>query len=821
MIKLYVEKLYRYPRIQEPLTAAIPFAQGELREESSVKVLDGANVLPVQSKVTARHLDGSVKYLFLRFMADLPGNAGKEFTCVWKEDRMAAKNQEKKNPEEKHFPTLQRCSTADKPAVCGDKETETVYAEEISGGFQVSSGSFWFQVKNNSDKLFADIHDGWQKYGGERFAGPFLEERKENTVLPPCDMVFNRWEILENGPICVVLKAKGTHTAEGRSIAFETKLTAYAGKPWIEVSYRIINTSVQVLDIGALGFYCKAENDSPVSSVIEEEGHKGMIKAVSGNRDSQLMQGEKANIYRAKGTGSLKDLEQLAPAEKIRTCTGYSNYKTDFTVGCNGESVVEKVDAVRLMYESNEHYSEVFYGTFFADRTDERGGICATVFQAQQNYPKAVKADREGIAVMLVPRGEDRVVLQPGMSREQKFLLHFHDSRESLAELDNRSLIYQMPDRPVISPEVFKKAGVMPEVFPDKMSEETEILLIRRGDGHNRAFGMLNWGDSMDANYTSQGRGGGKPVWVNNEYDYPHACAVMYARTGTRRFLDYLLVSASHWQDVDICHYSENPLWIGGQVEHTRGHVIDGKIVPSHEWVEGLLDYYHFTGDERGLESAVGIGENVLRLLDTPMYAKTGEMNARETGWALRTLTALYVETGEERWLEKSEWIVGHFRQWEEDFGYWLAPYTDNTLIRVGFMISVAVGSLMRYYRVRPSEEVEGMMLRAIDDLLENCRLDNGLFYYKELPSLSRLGNNTLLLEAMTIGYELTGDKKYLEAGVQTFDRAVQETKGGVGGSRVHIDDAVIWPGESAKSFGQSFLPLALYDRAREKAGMR
>lgn len=41
----------------------------------------------------------------------------------------------------------------------------------------------------------------------------------------------------------------------------------------------------------------------------------------------------------------------------------------------------------------------------------------------------------------------------------------------------------------------------------------------------------------------------------------------------------------------------------------------------------------------------MGIGENVLRLLDTPMYAKPGEANARETGWALRTLTALYIET--------------------------------------------------------------------------------------------------------------------------------------------------------------------------------
>lgn len=44
--------------------------------------------------------------------------------------------------------------------------------------------------------------------------------------------------------------------------------------------------------------------------------------------------------------------------------------------------------------------------------------------------------------------------------------------------------------------------------------------------------------------------------------------------------------------------------------------------------------------------------------------------------------------------------------------------------------------------------------------------VDNGklsFFCYKELPSLNRLGNNTLLLESLAIAYELTKDEKYLK----------------------------------------------------------
>ena len=88
-------------------------------------------------------------------------------------------------------------------------------------------------------------------------------------------------------------------------------------------------------------------------------------------------------------------------------------------------------------------------------------------------------------------------------------------------------------------------------------------------------------------------------------------------------------------------------------------------------------------------------------------HVSEGEATARETGWALRTLTALYIETGEDRWLKKSQFIIRQFSEWNDRYGVWLAPYTDNTVIRVGFMISVAVGNLMRFYRVFPDQELK------------------------------------------------------------------------------------------------------------------
>lgn len=778
MIDIYFDKLYRYPRNEEHCFIAIPVKKGELKSLSKVAVLQNGQPIPMQGKVTSLHEDGSIRYMFLRFMADLPADSKALVQCNFQSEV--------------------------KSDYCG------MSIEESESGIAANCDGLTFQLKNNSTSIFHQLNDGNKTYTANQFVGPYLKDGDGNQY----EMNIGKWKVVETGPICSIFTANGANTIKEKTVEFELKITAYAKKPWVEISYRIINTTYDPLKLASLVFFVKAEENSDCNDkLINLKIESSPDSTGCGDKLTDNSQSE-GPVFFTRGTGELELIGEKAPVSAVRTCVANSNYKTEFYIGKNGEQVNKFIDDQFLLKEANEHFGEVFYGTFFTDRTDAKGGVCATIYQAQQNYPKAVKADKNGIAVMLVPENIGNVVMQSGMSREQKFQLHFHSAEESLKELDNRSLIYQMPDRPYLNPEQFKNANVMLDVFADTLNEDVEIALIGRGDNHSRCYGMLNWGDSPDPGYTSQGRGNGELVWTNNEYDFPHACALMYARTGIRRFLDYTFVACSHWMDVDVCHFSRNPLEIGGQWEHTSGHVKNGVMVCSHEWVEGLLDYYHFSGDERGLSTAIGIGDNVLRLLDTPMYAKAGEANARETGWALRTLIALYVETRDKKWIGKCEWIIENFKIWENQYGNWLAPYTDNTTIRVGFMISVAVGSVMRYYREFPSQEIKDMILRAVDDLVENCLMDNGLFYYKELPSLNRLGNNTLLLEALAIGYELTKDAKYLKPGLKTFVKSISEPAGQSNGSKSISNDAVICAGAGTKGFAQSFIPLISFYKA-------
>lgn len=793
-IEIFIDKLYKFDRKNEQCSIGFPFPKGEVYDLSQVRIFDEnkGEYMPTQMKATSRYEDGSVRFIFIRFLADIPANKKSRFLC---------KVQDAGKAETDAIPTA---------------TFNPLSVERRENGFRIGTGEedgtpFFFEVKDDSEGIFERISAGKKTYGENYLVGPELKVRDNRNLY---EIRTGKWEIVVEGPLCVILKNRGRHVDEetGTAISFELKLSAFAQSPYVEVAYRIINDTDDPLNIEHIKYFVYGKENHGTANNLDLKEFKNRVDENSS---------EEGPIFKVSNTADCDKLINEKNLGEVRTITASSNYKTNYYVGKDGAASCRLIDHEYLLKEANEHFAEVFYGTFFADYTDKEGGVCATIFQAQQNYPKAVQADSEGITLFIVPDAEDKVVLQSGMSREQRFLLHFHGSEESMEKINDRSIVYQMPYRPYVSPEVHRCSGVYPDIFATEADPAVEQTLIARADGHCRAYGMVNFGDSYDPNYTAQGRGDGKLVWCNNEYDYTHACALLFARTGIRRFLDYAIASASHWMDVDVCHYHKDPLYIGGQWEHTAGHVINGVMVCSHEWVEGLLDYYHFTGDERGLNTALGIGENVLRLLDTPMYAKPGESSARETGWALRSLTALYVETHDKKWLSKCDKILSDFSTWEQQYGHWLSPYTDNTVIRVGFMISVAIGSLMRYYRHFPSVEVKEMILRAVDDMIENCYVESwGTFYYKELPSLNRIGTNTLLLESLTAAYDLSGDSKYLQYGISTFKKAVFDVPS-YSSVKKHAEDTVLVGNASSKNFAQSMIPIAGFYRALCEAGIK
>jgi len=780
-MNIYFDELYKFNRTNELLYVPVPFAKGTIKSIDDLVILDNETALPTQKKVTGFWDDGSVKWAFFRFLGNLP-------KCS------------------KYTFTLGKSSEA-----CPKYLTTTKTNDSIT----LTNGLISFSVKNNSDVLFENFSVKNATTTENDFLGPILSTY--NDAEESYKNHYDTFEIIEEGDLYTKILGKGFHISKNNKIAFEIEISLKPLSSNLDIDYRIINTTHSELKIKDILFELKLNNKAnPSCFNVPRKGHDS-----TGCGDQNFpLDCQKGPVYHTMGVLDFPVLEDKMKDELNRTIVASSNYRTEFYVRNDGGKIKQIIDSTHIINEANEHYPEVFYGTFFADVTNDNYGVMATIFKAHQNYPKAISANPESIKIYIVPECDDKVVMQSGMARTQSFMINFHESNVPVSTLNNESLLYQMPDRAHLSEDVYRDASVSLDVFVKDKNPVMERDLIARADSHAKCFGMLCYGDAPDPGYTKQGRGNGELVWTNNEYDRPHALALLYMRSGYRRFEDYMIVATEHWMDVDICHYSDDPLRIGGQWEHTNGHCKNGLMVCSHEWVEGLLDCYHLTGNKRCLDSALGIGENVCRLLDTPMFKQKGEINARETGWAMRTLVALYIETNDDYWISKCPWIVSHFEDWEAEYGHWLSPYTDATAIRVPFMISIAVGSLMRYYRIRKDEKVKNMILRAIDDMVDNCILDNGLFYYKQLPSINRLGNNTLVLEAMTIGFELTNDIKYLHAGIPTLRVSINAGTGGAVGTKVHKEDAVIAGNGPTKNFAQSFIPLVCFYKACQENGL-
>jgi len=738
VITLHFEKLSRYDRPGEPVAVAVPFAEGYLKDISNVAVLDGGRPVPTQVRQTAVWPDGSCKWLLVNFLADLPGNCGKDFT-------LATDIATPVFPEQPARVSL----VGDSCRIDTGALSIELNPSELPG--------LWGAVRGT----------GFAFEAGELVGPVVTAEGKQYTA----SLYKSCWKIVESGPVRVIVEAKGKHRDENGDglLDFELRISAFAGKPWLQVDYRMINREKTAeIHLDAIDF---------------------MLKPA-------LTKGQ------------------------IRTAVATSNYESFIDEGDGSQRLFKMIDGEYLLYDMNEHFPETFYGTFFADWNDsQRGGLSITQYQAYQNYPKSLAVDAAGIEVGILPRESDGLTFYQGMAKTHTLFFYFHSGDVSVADLNVQSLQFQLADRPVMDSEVYRSSGLFENIFVEKKLDYVERGFIGMADSRIRAYGILAWGDAPDVGYTQQGRGNGELVWTNNEYDFPHAMMLMYVKSGERRMMDYVLTAAQHQMDVDICHYHPDPLRQGGQVIHSARHV-SGYVAPCHQWVEGLLDYYHLTGNEHALEAAFGIGENLIRLLQQPRYQGEGGINARETGWAMRALLALYKETYDERWLEPTAKIVDHFEIWKKQYGGWLAPYTDHVAIRVPFMIAIAVNSLMRYYRVRPEERVKRMILEAVDDLVENCVMENGLFYYKELPSLRRLGNNPLVLEALAYAYELTGNKRYLEIGLPTFQMNIRARGGGRGDKEIIGDAVVTWSGDGPKRFAQSFHTLAYYYRVAREAGV-
>ncbi|MFW5868388.1 MAG: hypothetical protein ACOCX2_11265 [Armatimonadota bacterium] len=208
--RLHFPKLSKFDRVAEPVTFAVPFPAGELLVDQSAAVSLGVDAFPTQSRPTALWPDGSVKWLLVDALVDLPGNDVADYELT---------------------------PGAHSPA--SDVKASAEIAEDRP---RIETGPLRLSLSapGESGLLHEIALDGATIASGGELIGPQITIGGETFEA---EVGADGWQVAEAGPVRVVLECEGIHRAQdgGEAVDFIARVTAWAGKPWFELRYRVIN----------------------------------------------------------------------------------------------------------------------------------------------------------------------------------------------------------------------------------------------------------------------------------------------------------------------------------------------------------------------------------------------------------------------------------------------------------------------------------------------------------------------------------------------------------------------------------------------------
>lgn len=382
---------------------------------------------------------------------------------------------------------------------------------------------------------------------------------------------------------------------------------------------------------------------------------------------------------------------------------------------------------------------------------DNKSGWVVALPQAGERAPKAWRIEGSKVIVDLHPGDSDKLDWRQGMTLFQRLYLVRLPSNATASDFENEAQSWLRQPIVTVPADVFRDAGWrIPLRYDPKRFPKTEFQ-FRDSFNFTWATGTFHWGDAI-INWGSKSQGI-QPSGRNLEYDFVAAAAKEYVRTGRMAVWKLCRPAAEHMMYTDFIDFSTDEWKNGGIAAHCPGHTW-GSCYPSHMWAEGLTLYYQLTGDRYTLYVIKRIGDFFLKYIRERFAAV--QSTPREMGWLLIALEAIYDLTREARYLEGIKRVV--------DFNLGLGPKGFFPLDAT-FAMGVSIIGLNRSRLHYRDADTRKFIVGLLDHLLATRRDEIGLFeYWRDSEQGIIPYIQTHLTEGLNIGYQLSGDEKYLRA---------------------------------------------------------
>ncbi len=718
---------------QWPITTGIPFPQSVLGSAEHVQLADPqGNEVPLQLRVTGRWPDGSIKWLLITFLADVPAGNSVQYQL--------------------QFGRNVHRATVDSPL--------QVTAKETTGGVTVSTGGLQFRIDPRGNLV--DLQPGGQPSSPEGAACHTAAADPEGNLY---DTQHAKAEITveEAGPIRAVIKTVAPlQSADGsRLLRVEKRIEAYANCPFVRVRHTLVfdRQGPKFTAVDWLTYRVRLPGEKTSWQVPTSDGESILLDA-SAPRVWQQFDGRfvcqpagETSSSQGRITGTAVAARQEGWAVAMRDF--WQNYPKGFRVTAGGLDV-----------ELCPPFDTGPYDAFPFEK------------EGHQLYYYLL---------------EGRYRFKVGVAKTHELLLccGSAEQRRAVCTLFQHPLLATAPPEWYCRSDVFY--DVAPRnteqfrLYEEAIDRNLKAYVERRERQHD--FGMLNYGDW----YGERGANWGNVEYDTQhafflEYIRSGNPAAFFLGEATElhnRDIDTVHYSTDP-RNVGAV-YVHQMCHVGGYYEHsvpgTLGFPQAGYTV-SHAWVEGHFEHYHLTGDRRSWETACAVADFFARKQLSRPYDFS---STRVPGWHLIMLAAAYHATGDPYYLNAAKVIVEHVLETQDvqprplpeyqrqgrqpyQLGGWsrmMVPGHCRCEPRhrgnAGFMIAVLLSGLKYYHEITGDERVKEAIVRGAHYLLDETYSDqvHG-FRYTSCPRTEyRPGATPLMVEGIARAYLWTHDQRF------------------------------------------------------------
>jgi hypothetical protein len=719
-VPIRIEEPTGVDRTYWPVSIGLPFPPGQLKGVGHLAVLDPAGgLLLTQPRPTTWYRDGSIAWAYVQFPATMKAQTADMWRLV----------------------SLDQNALANTPAVKRKlfPPPDSLKVSQTDTHIDIDTGRISLRIAKAPFTLFSRVSVGNRTVvqAGKEDGLTIVDEKGETFRSAwgrkPTVMIEQR------GSVCVVVRIDGDHRSkDGRPLFdYSARIHAFVNQDFVRVDYTFTNTA-----------------DADITKIKE------MVLKTS-LAGSGLFRGLTAD-YKVD-----KFYEFAEPFFILQQ-------KPDVTYGVFAGADIFKNDGTQIQglgYETEAR------ARWWVNAANEQGGVTTALYQMLENYPKKLLASPDGIEVHLWPTEGGTLEFHQGMAKTHTVYFQFQTADADKRDLRANAIRMIEPVIPW-SPAYIRTSPTdsgdsllsrIPSYMPDRIPN------IERGlrkayvswESGGLARGMIDFGDTY---YGGSGPRGS--FMANCAYDFPLTTYQQWARTGERRYFLGAQAAALHMMDIDTVHHTTHePAEFGGIRIHGPRHVqynAEGfencSVAPNHIWIDGLMLHSQMTGDLRGIQTAYGVGESMLKMSDkgwlTPPYIQSWH-GVRNSAWPAVAFVTLYQTTHEDRFLAAARKIVyalKDFQQPDGSFPMVLGFYQGSAPLQS----SIAMIALMRYHQCTGDPVVRDLFLRGLDSILRDLRFPDGEFMYITAPDYR--SGCTFPVEAFGYGYALTGDRRYLTA---------------------------------------------------------